>query len=119
MVDVTHGADVHVGLGALELLLGHRLATPCLWSVPRWPRRCLYFLFLRLLLLRLDLVRSCDALGGARLRRSWVPWPGPAGYSPCARAMISLEIDSGTSLYESNCIVYVARPCVRERRSVA
>ena len=29
MVDVTHGPDVHVWLGALELLLGHRLATPC------------------------------------------------------------------------------------------
>jgi hypothetical protein len=40
------------------------------------------------------------------------------GYSPCARAMISLEIDSGTWLYEWNCIVYVARPWVRERRSV-
>ncbi len=46
---------------------------------------------------------------------------GPAAgqlYSPCARAMISLEIDSGTWLYEWNCIVYVARPWVRERRSV-
>src|ERR1700727_2824160 len=45
--------------------------------------------------------------------------PGRTGvYSPCARAMISLEIDSGTWLYEWNCIVYVARPWVRERRSV-
>src|SRR5580692_11870539 len=35
------------------------------------------------------------------------------GYSPVARAMISLAIDSGTSLYASNCIVYVARPWVR------
>ena len=43
---------------------------------------------------------------------------GPQPYSPCARAMISLEIDSGTWLYEWNCIVYVARPWVRERRSV-
>ena len=28
-----------------------------------------------------------------------VPEPGGAGYSPWARATISLEIDSGTSLY--------------------
>ena len=37
MVDVTHGPDVHVWLRALELLLGHRLATPCSLSWPRWP----------------------------------------------------------------------------------
>ncbi len=40
-------------------------------------------------------------------------------YSPRALAMISLAIDSGTSLYAWNCIEYVARPWVRERRSVA
>src|SRR5262245_33848880 len=38
-------------------------------------------------------------------------------YSPRTRAMISVAIDSGTAWYESNCIVYVARPCVRDRRS--
>jgi len=42
-----------------------------------------------------------------------------AAYSPRALAMISLAIDSGTWLYAWNCIEYVARPCVRERRSVA
>jgi hypothetical protein len=29
MVDMAHRPDVHVWLVALELLLGHRLATPC------------------------------------------------------------------------------------------
>src|SRR5258707_11571126 len=52
-------------------------------------------------------LRSCPVCAGT-----------DRGYSPCARAMISLEIDSGTWLYEWNCIVYVARPWVRERRSV-
>ena len=33
-----------------------------------------------------------------------------ASYSPRALAMISLAIDSGTSLYAWNCIEYVARP---------
>ena len=47
-----------------------------------------------------------------------IPGPTP-GYSPRALAMISFAIESGTSLYAWNCIVYVARPCVRERRSVA
>src|SRR5262249_14027502 len=41
------------------------------------------------------------------------------GYSPRMRATISWAIDSGTCWYESNCIVCVARPWVRERRSVA
>src|SRR5580700_10215331 len=53
-----------------------------------------------------------------RLAALHVQPSGRQPYSPCARAMISLEIDSGTWLYEWNCIVYVARPWVRERRSV-
>ena len=40
-------------------------------------------------------------------------------YSPRTLAVISSAIDLGTSWYESNCIVYVARPWVRDRRSVA
>ena len=32
--------------------------------------------------------------------------------------MMSLAIASGTGWYELNCMVYVARPWVRERRSV-
>ena len=31
-------------------------------------------------------------------------------YAPVALAMISFAIPSGTSAYEWNCIVYVARP---------
>ena len=44
---------------------------------------------------------------------------GPRRYAPVALAMISFAIPSGTSAYEWNCIVYVARPWVRLRRSVA
>ena len=40
-------------------------------------------------------------------------------YSPRTRATISLGDRLGTCWYEWNCIVYVARPWVRERRSVA
>ena len=39
-------------------------------------------------------------------------------HSPRTRATISSWTFAGVGWYESNCIVYVARPCVRERRSV-
>src|ERR1700756_4550692 len=61
-----------------------------------------------------ELVFCVGAAVGVALLGRWAHEP----YSPCARAMISLEIDSGTWLYEWNCIVYVARPWVREGRSV-
>jgi hypothetical protein len=39
-------------------------------------------------------------------------------HSPRTRLMMSVAIAFGTSMYCANCIVYVARPWVRERRSV-
>ena len=63
---------------------------------------------------RCGFVRSnfCFDMGLPRLLCS-------GGYSPRMRATISWAMVSGTFWYESNCIVYVARPWVRERRSVA
>src|ERR1700730_18395658 len=92
VVDVPDGADVHVRLGPLELGLPHWFSLlvaifPTMW----WGQalhRCAVFL-------------TCF------LR----------AYSPRAFAMISLAILGGTSAYESNCMLYSARPCVRLRRS--
>ena len=39
-------------------------------------------------------------------------------YSPRTRLTMSLAMFGGTSMYWANCIVYVARPWVRDRRSV-
>ena len=41
-----------------------------------------------------------------------------AAHSPRTRLMMSVAMFGGTSMYMLNCIVYVARPWVRERRSV-
>ena len=39
-------------------------------------------------------------------------------YSPRTRLMMSVAMLPGTSWYTANCMVYVARPWVRDRRSV-
>ena len=109
VVDVSHRPDVDVRLRALELLLGHDCCSGSLSPAapPRAPPR-----------LSCVVVAPCCVAVRAVAVLPGRPWC-ERRYSPRARATISRAIESGTSWYALNCMVYVARPWVRERRSVA